>query len=293
MKDYLMNILKNVIKQKPLLSYFIFTYIISWMFLIPSYKILLNAGWNQSGLDSIPPLALIGLLGAFGPSIAAIILTKISGGNISDVLKKLILWKVNIKWYLFVLFVPSILLGISVLISQLFGFSLGQAVFTNIPIMFLSAILLTLPFGPLAEELGWRGYALPKLLNKYNPLVASLILGLFWTFWHIPAFFVPGVAIPSVFEVNILTIFLYLLNNIGLSLIFTGIFFRTKGSVLLAILLHAGSNASQNIIYSILPAIESVAPHRLTIYILNILLVFIIGLIMINKQKFVLNSKHD
>jgi membrane protease YdiL (CAAX protease family) len=285
-----MDKVRDILRRKPVVSYFTLTYILSWLFLIPGFMALLNAGWDQDGLDTIPPLALIGLIGTFGPSIAAIILTRTTEGKSKtwQLIKKLIIWRVHIKWYLFVLFVPAILLSVSALISRLFGFSLGQAIFTNFPVVVITSILMTIPFGPLPEELGWRGYALPKLLEKYNPITASLIVGFFWAFWHIPAFFVPGVAIPSVFEVNALTILLYLLNNTALSLIFTAVYLRTKGSVLIAILLHAGSNASANIVYYVLPQIESVASHRMIIFSVNIILMAVLGLAMLRKQKAIL-----
>ncbi|MCH7974260.1 MAG: hypothetical protein IH949_10300 [Bacteroidetes bacterium] len=70
----------------------------------------------------------------------------------------------------------------------------------------------------------------------------------------------------------------------ALSLIFTAIYIRTKGSVLLAVLLHAGSNVSSNIIYYIFPTVEAVAPHRLIIYTIYVILMSIIGFIMLKKR---------
>ncbi len=233
--------------------------------------------------SAIPPLAYIGLIGAFGPSIAAMILASISDGKagVLNLIKKLTKWRVHLRWYLFVLLIPSLLLYVSILASRLFGFSLGQTIYSNLPLVIPSSILIALPFGPLPEELGWRGYALPKLLKRHNPLISSLVLGIFWTFWHIPAFRVPGVAIPSVFEVNLWTVILYLLSNTALCFIFTAVYDKTQGSVLIAILLHATSNASSNVLYSIFPDIESIVPHREVIYMLNILLMFILGIGMI------------
>lgn len=104
------------------------------------------------------------------------------------------------------------------------GLSLGALV----GLMVLAPIGVTMPFGPVPEELRWRGYALPRLLQGYRPIVASVILGFSWTLWYVPAFFVPGVAIPSAFAVTSLTIVLYLANNTALCRIITGLFLRGR-----------------------------------------------------------------
>jgi membrane protease YdiL (CAAX protease family) len=62
----------------------------------------------------------------------------------------------------------------------------------------LGTIIFSLFSGPIAEELGWRGFALPRLQSKYNALISSLILGVIWTFWHIPFFFTTGATQMSI-----------------------------------------------------------------------------------------------
>jgi membrane protease YdiL (CAAX protease family) len=81
--------------------------------------------------------------------------------------------------------------------------------------------------GPLAEELGWRGFLLPRLLSKYSPLLASVILGLVWAAWHINMFFSP-----------ISTLVLFTASAVALSILMTVMFLYTRGSVLLAIVMH-------------------------------------------------------
>ena len=94
--------------------------------------------------------------------------------------------------------------------------------------------------GPLGEELGWRGFALPRMLERWPPLTSSLILGLIWGLiwgaWHLPAFFIVG--LPQ----NRLAIPALLLATMGISVIDTWIFLRTEGSLLPMILVHLMTN---------------------------------------------------
>jgi membrane protease YdiL (CAAX protease family) len=279
------NKIKSLVREYPLTVYVIFTYLFSWAFLIPCYRILLNA---EKG--TFPLFALIGFIGAYGPSITAIIISKIckGPGSIKKLLKKTLLWKVQIKWYFFILIAPVVILTISVIGgSILLGFSPGGIdVLAGLKVFF-PYILVALPFGPMGEELGWRGYLLPELLKKHTPIVSSLILGVIWTFWHIASFGYPGAAIPSVFEVNAWTIFLYLGNIVGATFLFTFIYLKTKGSVLVAILFHAAFNASSTIVYTAFPSLASNVSYRENIYIINLLIMIIVGifLLFINKKR--------
>jgi len=260
------------------------------VFLYPSYQILLNA---EDG--TFPILALIGLIGAYGPTIAAIIVETLSTGSqgARALLKKLLIWKVNFGWYFFILAVPVVLYSLNVWSSSFFGFQLGQ---TNIKEGFISAfgfILLALPFGPMGEELGWRGFMLPRLLRKYNVWKSSLILGFVWTFWHIASFTFPGAAIPSIFDVSVWTIFLYLLSICAETLLMTFVFIKTKGSVLIAILFHAVFNASSNIVLTIFPLVENNVAQRETIYITNIILMALLAAVLLLTSHFTKEIKSN
>jgi len=278
-----MKRIKKFIKEKPLLAYLTFNYLISWAFLVPCYKILLNA---EKG--TFPILALIGLPGAYGPSIAALLILRITEGtgSIKRLLKKAIFWKLHAKWYLFIFLMPLALLAASVIISSIFfKFSLGKVdVWSGLKVIF-PFVMIALPFGPMGEELGWRGYLLPKLLEKFNPMLSSLILGAIWTVWHTASFGYPGAAIPSIFKVNAWTISLYFGTLLGESFLFTYIYLKTRGSVFLAILFHAVFNASANVIYSVFLDIVSNVVHREIIYTVNLILLNFVGIILILVKK--------
>ncbi len=269
-----------------LVAFFVLTYVVSWAFLIPSYRILLDAGWAQDSLQYVPPLAFLGLIGVFGPTLAALFLSWYRNGRIGvrTLLERLMVWRVHIGWYFFALLAPTLLFFVALIACRVAGFSLGPVLVQDAGVMVISALAVTLPFGPIPEELGWRGYALPRLLQRNRPMTASLVLGALWTLWHVPAFFVPGVAIPSALAVTPLTILLYLLNNTALSLIFTGLYLRTKASVLLAILLHAGSNASSNIVFALFPEASLSVGEMELVYAVNIALMAILGTVMVTDR---------
>ena len=133
----------------------------------------------------------------------------------------------------------------------------------------ISLVLAYLPFfvypaliigGPLGEEPGWRGFALPRLQQLHGHLVGSLILGVIWTFWHIAP-----VWLASWYGAGILNIYnlvLYLLFITSWTIVMTWVFNNTKGSVFMAIVVHASADAFPNaILWPVLPASLAVASY--------------------------------
>jgi membrane protease YdiL (CAAX protease family) len=103
-------------------------------------------------------------------------------------------------------------------------------------LIWLVPITLVTDTGPLGEELGWRGFALPRLLRRWRPLAAALILGAIWWAWHLPTFFIPALSQSK------LLIPLFLVNSLALSILMTGLHLRTRGDLLLMILVHLMAN---------------------------------------------------
>jgi membrane protease YdiL (CAAX protease family) len=102
----------------------------------------------------------------------------------------------------------------------------------------LSQIAFTLFSGPIAEEAGWRGFAMPRLQSKYNALVSSLILGVLWCCWHIPLFFQTGSSQQGIpFPI-------YLLLVVTLTLYMTWLYNNTRGSLIITVLAHFSFNLS-------------------------------------------------
>src|SRR5262245_14543964 len=127
-------------------------------------------------------------------------------------------------------------------IHMLRGGGLGRIDWANWP-MAISAIALALPFGPICEELGWRGYMLPRLQRGLGPLLSRVILGAIWLLWHTPLFWLPGGAAISGPVVTVSAALRRLAYLIGWSILFTWMYNNSRGSALLAILPHASLNA--------------------------------------------------
>jgi membrane protease YdiL (CAAX protease family) len=110
----------------------------------------------------------------------------------------------------------------------------------------LGYIAILLLGGPLGEEPGWRGFALPRMQQRYGPLVGSLILGFFWGLWHLPAFILmPGYNGAGNGFVGITSAFVpFVIGIIALAIIYTWVSNNTRNSLFLAILFHASFNSA-------------------------------------------------
>lgn len=111
--------------------------------------------------------------------------------------------------------------------------------FVSMPLLLFATPLLFLNIAPIAEEYGWRGFALPLLLQRHSPFVASMLLGGVWIVWHIPAFLLGGIM-----AVSIASFFWWAMTTLALSLCMTALYVRTAGNLLIAGLIpHAVINA--------------------------------------------------
>lgn len=267
--------MRSRLSSHPLLAYFILTYAITWLFTIP-----LAYCWNTFLGETFVWWLIFFLPGAYGPTIAALIITRILKGKsgVRHLLRRLLIWRVHWQWYLAVILLPLLWVLAGMFLSQ------GMNAFAEFrPLELLTAFplwfLVALPFGPLAEELGWRGFALPRLQEHYSPLISSLILGVIWTFWHTPMFWFAGAAIPSFMDLSLYSVGLYLLRMLPLAILFTLIFNHTRGSVLIAILFHTTYNASENIIFSAIP--EPSDAFQLEVYYWTLALIWFLAILSV------------
>ncbi len=212
-----MNRVARTIRRHPLVAFFVLAYALTW--------------WVYPLLRFNP---LIGLLGLFGPALAAIIVTAVTDGRpgVRALLGRLVCWRVPIPWYVVAIGLPAALSLLAASLSAWFG----PAVLRVGQLTALDVILVVLVAG---EELGWRGYALPKLMERFSPLVASVILGVLWGLWHLPTFVIAGT--PQYHQ----PILAYLIMTTAYSILLSWVFLHTRGSVLIATLFHGAINVSQ------------------------------------------------
>jgi membrane protease YdiL (CAAX protease family) len=215
----------NPFNRLALILYILIAYIITWGILFP-----LSFYYNSLSLVS---REIWHSFGSIGPTIGAIItiyVIKRSSGLIE--LKNRIFKYSGIKLLLFALS-PLIILFISLLVEALIGiFNFNQFLreneITNL-LIFLVFILPSLCYG-FFEEIGWRGFLLPMLQNKYNALISTIILTVIWYFWHLPTFFYR-------FDLFFALVLMFPLMLTG-SIVFTFLFNQSSGSLLMVIILH-------------------------------------------------------
>jgi membrane protease YdiL (CAAX protease family) len=176
------------IKRNSLISYFALAILFSWFIYIP--LVFVRQGWTDTRISYS-----LHYLASFGPMGAAIILTAITGGNegLRELWGRISKWRVGWPYAAFTIFSPIALFILAAIAMRLVQGEwpdlrlLGQA--NYLPYLgwaVLPVWIITFGFG---EEIGWRGFALPRLQKTMSVSKSTLILGLMWFLWHVPSFF--------------------------------------------------------------------------------------------------------
>jgi membrane protease YdiL (CAAX protease family) len=234
------------IKRHPVLTYFALTFAISWggiLMVIGPGGIL---GTKEVSEGLMPFVYLATLL---GPSLAGILLTGLVDGRAGfrELLSRLLRWRVGARWYAVALLTAPLLIT-----ATLFVLSLTSPVFLPVIVttddkvsLLLTGIVMGLVVG-FFEELGWTGFAVPRLRLRYGGLTTGLIVGLLWGAWHFPLFsgsVSSSGALPPALYLSVL-LFSFLP---AYRVLMVWVYDRT-GSLLVAMLMHAPLAASQLIL---------------------------------------------
>ena len=203
------------------------------IFFILSFALMIITVFIQIGVRTLIDNYFIdfflSILAVTTPTISAVIISGVNDGlqGVKNLFTGFKIWKVNFFWYF-----AGLLLIIGPMIFALFyllfgGKAPGPASNYTIPI-FLLDLFISLISGPLNEEAGWRGYALPRLQSKFSALTSSVILGILWGFWHLPLYLVE----------TRLPFYIFIFLNIVLSILITWGYNNTNGSLVIAVLFH-------------------------------------------------------
>ena len=242
----------SVLARRPLTSFFLLAYALTWLGWSPWFLSESGVGllpYEGGDLDVLFNVA--GLV--LGPTLAAFVVTGAAEGRegVRRLLRRIVLWRVGLRWYLFVLAgIPAIaLLSAVAMPGALASFRVSAVP----PALFL--YLVAGPFflfagGPVFEEIGWRGFALPRLQRQHGSLAGSLLLGFLWALWHLPLFLIPDWDTP---HGGPLDAALFVVLAAGMAVVFTWVFNNTSGSVLLAILAHGSLNMGVATAYDLFP----------------------------------------
>jgi uncharacterized protein len=246
------NRLVLTMRRHPLVSYFLLAFGFTWGWQLPEFAL----AHQQLG----GPWLLLGIL---GPTLAGFVMAGITEGRAGMVhlLRRVVLWRVAMRWYLVVLLIlPAIWFG-SVFLSP-GGIAAFRVPSPSLLVAWLSGFAFAFFAATFVEELGWRGFALPRLQGRYGPLLGTLLLGSLWALWHLPVWaFFPSLtgAGTSFLSFTFASTYLGFVGySVAFAVLITWVFNHSRSSILLAVLFHASANATGG---SFLVLFPSLFPH--------------------------------
>jgi uncharacterized protein len=217
------------VKRHPIITFFVLTYVFTWA--IESPLVFLT-----DSVTATQGLVLV-ILASNVPSAVAIVLTAVvlGRGALRKLLGRLLIWRVSPFWYLVVFLGPVALTGGVVLLNALMGgpaLSLGMTL-VGAAIFFAFSVV---PGSALGEEIGWRGYVLPRLQSRMSALSAALLIAPIWGLWHLPLWLTGDpVKTPTFYVAFFAAVF-------PMSVLLTWVYNSTGGSLLMVVILHATVN---------------------------------------------------
>jgi membrane protease YdiL (CAAX protease family) len=179
------------------------------------------------------------LAGAFGPSLAAVFVTLMFTGvaGLRRWLAQCLRWRVAWRWYALAFTAPPLILLAALGVHLALGGTVPPSPFADrVPIALAQFVVIAILGGPLGEEFGWRGYALPALTARIGWRGGGVLIGIAWAFWHLPLLFMADTAQAD------MPIGLFLISTVGLSVVMARLGVQTRFSVLPALLLHSVIN---------------------------------------------------
>ena len=220
--------------------FFLLNFAWTWLFWIPA------AFLSRNG--STPLITALHFIGGLGPMLAALVLVYSARDKQvrRDFWRRLFdIKRIKLRWFLVIFLTYPLLTLLPAAIDVWMN---GQGIrpelasqFAQQPLMILPVTIFFLFFGPIPEELGWRGYALDQLQTKRTALASSLIVGVFWASWHLPLFFINGTYHHNL-GVGTIAFWIFMIEPIIGSIFYTWIYNNTNRSILSAILFHFMGN---------------------------------------------------
>ncbi len=232
--------------MRQLTAFFLLTFLVSWARFFGSAAVTPTGASPAAGVAGA-----IYIVGVFAPALVALALTLLTNERAGTfaLVRRMVQVPQGARWYVFAL---GYMAGIKLAAALLYRLALGQwPAFGETPWYLL---VLAIPFSaPVqsGEELGWRGYALPRLASRFGLTWASLGLGAIWALWHLPFFFMAGV------DKSGQSFPIYMLGTTAISVAMAWLYWRTGGSLLVTMLMHAAVNNTTGIV----PAATAGATH--------------------------------
>ncbi len=232
----------SLLTRRPVAAFFVLTYVISW------------AIWLSMVVLSLDIQTLLGrvlnIVAIFGPTLAGLILTAVHHGSsgVGQLIGRL--WRPQPRpaWIGVALFLPLVIMAAAAALAFFLGeLTLATAASAGWLLLLGEFVRIFFFGGPLGEEIGWRGYALPRLLRDHSPMKASVLLGLVWGMWHAPIYAIAGTGQNEMLRSGGSFPFLFaafVVWTMGLSILFTGLYRLARGNLLVVILFHTAVNTA-------------------------------------------------
>lgn len=252
------------LRRHPLLSFFVLANLMSWLAWIPYILSQNGLGvWDYRFPDVLGTSQLLGVLpGAYlGPIASALLITAVADGRAG--LRRWVgrMWRWRVRWHWYAI----TLLGVpAAMLATGFVFSGGQVSAPSLMVVaaYVPGLLLQMVTTGLAEEPGWRDFALPRLQRRFGPLAGSMVLGPLWAVWHLPLFLTEWGGFPDADWTRPVSFAVFC---IAFNIVMTWVFNRTGESLPLSMLLHVSVNNFASIVWSeMFPTIDSdLASHAM------------------------------
>jgi uncharacterized protein len=250
--------LQQVMRGHPLFFFFLLAYGFSWIVFIP--YVLSEWGILHGNFT------IFYIIHTFGPALSAIVMTAIIAGRegLQRLRQGIRQWRAPWLWYLFILIgIPAlVMLGVIVQPGALASFKgLTPALLISYPLYYAATFF---GGGPLGEEPGWRGFALPRMQPRYGPLWGTLFLGVLWSCWHLPDFLTAskGGGVGTGLATFLTNFPIFTLAVVSLAVIMTYIYNHTGGSIFTAILAHTSINVPEAAgLLALFPAVGMIGLH--------------------------------
>lgn len=230
--------LVDLARAYPVSGFFVTAYALSWSYWLVALGLL----GHTSVLWYLP--------GGYGPATAGLLLSGVLDGRagVRAYLRRIVHWRVDVRWYAAAVLGPPALVLAGVLLADP-----ETDVLRLVTPSFVLSVLVYFAFtvvvgAGLAEEPGWRGFALPRLQDRLGPTRGTVLLGLLWAAWHLPLVVFVGYGGGGGAFAPLVA------YMVGWSLLLTWLFNHARGSVLIAMLAHTSMNTSQSSLEYLLSA---------------------------------------
>lgn len=245
--------LRSVISAHPIVAFFCLAFAMSWTLMTPAMVV---------GLDSLAAIPFF--FGVWAPAAAAAIVVRATGGSVKGWLRDILRWRVPLRFYVFALGFPVALAAAASAEFALAGEELDFGLVGERAASYLPLLLFCLLVNGGPEEPAWRGFALPRLQQRYSPVRATVFLGTIWGFWHLPLLLVEDNVDHDLAAGAFAAMLVWTLAGFtAYAFTYTYLWNRTR-SALLCMVLHASYNTANGLVI-LRPADELVGDSYVTI----------------------------